>query len=136
MNPRAVAQSRESGAWSGRPRPEPDPFASLTPKDGTPYPHLDWVPCVEGCCLAWDGADKSRAAERWLAYLIDHFLRPGALAHLDGRPDFDGFTFDHLVNGTIAAYRNDTRELFLIHCDDNAISTEQLIPPDPDVWTC
>lgn len=73
-------------------------------------------------------------AEEWLQYLIDHFLRPGAHARLDGRPAFEHFTFDHMVNGIIAAERDDTRELFLIVCEDNAIHREVLVAPDPDPW--
>jgi len=134
MNPRAVEfdalQERRSGdghhGW--------DPFTSLTPRDGTPYPHLDWAPCLEGCCLAWNGTEKSRMSEEWLQYLIDHFLRPGAHARLAGRPEFEQFTFDHVVDGVIAAERDDTRELFLIVCEDNRIRRETLVRPQPDEW--
>lgn len=112
-----------------------DPFTTLAPLDGSPYPHLDWTPCVDGCCLTWDSrTEKSRMAQEWLQYLIDHFLRPGALARTSTRPDFAHFTFDHLVNGTIAAERDDTRELWLISCRDNEISTLQLVPPDSMPW--
>ncbi|MER7072514.1 hypothetical protein [Terrabacter sp. NPDC000476] len=112
-----------------------DPFTTLTPVDGSPYPHLDWTPCPEGCCLGWDArTEKSRMAEDWLQYLIDQFFRPGAVAGLSGRPDFDRFTFDHVLNGTIAAERDDTRELWLIRCVDNEISTEMLVGSDPLPW--
>ena len=110
-------------------------FTTLTPLDGSPYPHLDWTPCVDGCCLTWDSrTEKSRMAEAWLQYLIDHFLRPGALARTSHRPDFAPFTFDHVLNGTIAAERDDTRELWVIQCSDNEISTVQLVPPDSMPW--
>lgn len=129
MNPRALRietwQQRGSGG---------DAFKSLAPPDGSPYPHLDWAPCYEGCCLAWYGTEKSRMAEEWLQYLIDHFLRPGAHARLDGRQAFERFTFDHTLNGVIAAERNDTLELFLIVCRDNTIRRETLVPPIPDEW--
>ena len=112
-----------------------DAFTTLSPGDGSPYPHLDWKPCPSGCCLGWDSrTEKSRMAEEWLQYLIDHFLRPGAKARISGRPDFERFTFDHVVNGTIAAERDDTRQLWLIRCKDNEISTEQLVPPDVMEW--
>ena len=73
-------------------------------------------------------------AEPWLQYLIDQFLRPGANARTSRRPDFDDFTFDHVLNGTIAAERDDTRELWLIECRDNDISKTQLVPPDVMPW--
>lgn len=154
MNPRAfrVARELERRAAAERPvaprpgpgggrgrgrsrRVEPDPFTTLTPGDGSPYPHLDWTPCTTGCCLHWDsGSEKSRMAEPWLGYLIEHFLRPGALASSSGRSDFTEFTFDHRLNGIIAAERDDTRELWLIACRDNELSTVQLVPPDPMPW--
>ncbi len=40
----------------------------------------------------------------------------------------------HVVNGIVAAERNDTRELWLIRCRDNQISTEPLIGSDPMPW--
>ncbi len=134
MNPRALEFDRLKQRQADRGSSCGDAFTSLAPRDGTPYPHLDWAPCYEGCCLTWDGTEKSRMAEEWLQYLIDHFLRPGAYARLDGRPEFEHFTFDHVVNGTIAAERDDTRELFLILCEDNTIRRKALVAPVPDDW--
>jgi len=125
----ASARTRRRGAAAR------DPFTTLTPDDGTPYPHLDWMPCPLGCCLTWDSrTEKSRMAEAWLQFLIDHFLRPGAHALASERADFAEFTFDHVLNGVIAAERDDTRELWLIRCRDNEISTQQLVPPDVMPW--
>ncbi len=134
MNPRAVQIERLQCDEAGEDRPDPDPFTSLVPLDGSPYPNLDWKPCPDGCCLVWDGTEKSRMAEASLQYLIDHFLRPGALAHTDRRPDFERFTFNHVVNGVIAAERDDTRELFLIVCEHNTIRRQTLVPPDLMEW--
>jgi hypothetical protein len=143
MNPRAFRLERERETQDQRPRSGQkgsvaaarDSLTSLTPRDGSPYPHLDWKPCTDGCCLRWDSrTEKSRMAESWLQYLIDHFLRPGAMARTSGRPDFAEFTFNHVLNGVIAAERDDTRELWLIHCRDNEISTQQLVPPDLMPW--
>lgn len=125
MNPRVV--QRES--WSST-SPRSDAFGSLTPPDGSPYPHISWRPCMDGCCLTWDGQEKSRMAEESLQYLIDHFLRPGGHARRDRRPEFAEFTFDHVVNGIIAAERDDTRELFLIVCEDNTIHRTTLVAPE------
>ena len=126
MNPKAFRLERER---------QPDASTTLRPGDGSPYPHLDWNPCIDGCCLSWDGrTEKSRMAEEWLQYLIDHFLRPGARARTSAKPDFAQFTFDHVLNGVIAAERDDTRAMWLIRCRDNEISTEQLVPPDAMPW--
>ncbi|WP_109473304.1 hypothetical protein [Ornithinimicrobium cavernae] len=77
--------------------------------------------------MQWVDIEKSNSAVHELQYLIDHFLRPGALAADDGRDDFSDFTFDHVVSGTIAARRQDGW-LYLIQCRDNAISEETLVP--------
>jgi hypothetical protein len=92
----------------------------------------DWQPCPDGCCLTWQEVEKSNDASRELRYLVDHFLRPGAHARTDTRDDFAAFTFDHVVNGTIAAERGDNRELFLIEARDNEIAERTLIPGAPD----
>jgi len=135
MNPRAVEQAAARRSSAGASRSSPGPFTTLVVRDGSPSPHLDWVPCPTGCCLQWTGDEKSRAAEEWVGYLIDHFLRPNAHASRGDRPDFDEFTFDHVVSGVVAGCRNDNRELFLIRCLDNELTTETLIAPDPDPWS-
>lgn len=129
MNPRVVQQDEANRARGGR--DAPDPFATLTPRDGSPYPHLDWGPCMDGCCLEWTRQEKSRMAPEWIEYLIDHFLRPGANAQSSDRPEFEHFTFDHQLNGTLAGERDDSRELFLIVVRDNALRVETLVEPDP-----
>ncbi|GAA2158519.1 hypothetical protein FHX52_2397 [Humibacillus xanthopallidus] len=147
MNPRAFVAEQERQRAAARKVPEArprkgrrqpdvrDPFTTLVPRDGTPYPHLDWTPCADRCCLQWDSrTEKSRMAEAWLQYLIDHFLRAGAIARTSNKPDFAPFTFDHVVNGIIAATRDDTRALWLIRCVDNEISTESILAPDVMPW--
>jgi len=94
----------------------------------------DWEPCPDGCCLRWREVEKSNDAASELTYLIDHFLRPGAHARSDKRPDFAGFTFDHMVTGTIAAERADTRELFLIEVCDNDLVERTLVPGMHEWW--
>lgn len=42
--------------------------------------------------------------------------------------------FNHRVDGTIAALRGDSRELFLIIADDNDITTRTLVAGDPELW--
>lgn len=104
------------------------------PRDVVGLWRCDWEPCVEGCCLRWATTEKSNHAVQELGYLIDHFLRPGAEASRDGRPDFGEFTFDHVVSGVVAAERDDTRELFLIVADRNELSTRVLVRGDPMPW--
>ncbi|HEX8508872.1 MAG TPA: hypothetical protein VF635_05155 [Propionibacteriaceae bacterium] len=46
---------------------------------GQPSLWCQWEPCSDGCCVAFNGQEKFYNGPLWLAYLIEHFLRPGAL---------------------------------------------------------
>lgn len=110
MNPRAErAHAFATGAVP----------ASGTRDSRTPR-WVDWAPSVDGTHLRWQEADKSNAPIPEITYLIEHFLKPGAHAASDGRKDFEKFTFDHVVEGTIAAERSDGR-LYLIEAVDNVV---------------
>jgi hypothetical protein len=108
-------------------RPDVDVETYNRIPEGQPSLWCDWVPCWEGCCLAYNGNEKFYNGTRWMAYLIDHFLAPGAHAQASGEPWFDAFTFDHHANGIIAGCRQDTRELFLLRVVDNRVSHETLV---------
>ncbi|MEI2778596.1 MAG: hypothetical protein V9G19_22035 [Tetrasphaera sp.] len=118
----AIATKHTGGGWSW-----PSRGASGVGR-------CDWEPCVGGRCLHWSDIEKSNSAVYELTYLINHFLRPGAFASTDGRADFAAFTFDHRVDGTIAALRGDTRELFLIVASDNVVTTRTLVAGDVLPW--
>lgn len=97
---------------------------------GQPQLWCQWVPCWDGCCLSFDGMEKFYAPIPWLRYLIDHFLRPGALAAESGEDWFRDFTFDHRLDGMIVGCRRDNKELFSIKVTDNVVSEEILRPGD------
>ena len=90
-----------------------------TPPDGQPGLWCRWVPCWEGCCLALDGGEKIYDPTRWLRYLIDHFLKPGALAAAGGHQQLVGLTFDHRLDGMVVGCRRDNKELYAIEVVDN-----------------
>lgn len=106
------------------------------PAPGEPGLNCDWVPCPDGDCIAFDGREKFYEPGAWLAYLIDHFLRPGAVASTSGDRGFAGFTFDHHVNGIVAAHRADTRRLWLIEVIDNEVAERTLVQGEDEamVW--
>lgn len=101
---------------------------------GQPGYWCDWTPCWEGCCLSHSGKEKSYSLRRWLEYLIEHFLRPGAHGATSGSPWLEDFSFDHVLNGVVACCRTDTRELWLIRVDDNKVREEVLRAGDPEPW--
>ena len=74
--------------------------------------------------------EKFYGASAWLVYLIEHFLKPHASASTSGLDYFGDFDFDHVLNGIVAACRRDTRQLYLIHVEDNAVFEEPIIGSD------
>lgn len=114
-------------------RPE-GPYVTLDhPAQEEPYEDIDrysqpgpdepalwcgWRPCVEGCCLSVC-EETQDGAERYLTYLIEHFLAPGGNARR--RTEFAEFTFDHVVNGVVFGEGAETREVFAIECVDNEV---------------
>ena len=94
--------------------------------DGQPGYWCQWVPCPRGCCLFWDGHEKFYAGGVWLQYLIDHFLRPGALAEASPDSWFRRFTFDHDVNGVVVGEQGDNRELFSLAVEHGEVARTTL----------
>ncbi|MET3803576.1 hypothetical protein ABIB25_000560 [Nakamurella sp. UYEF19] len=87
-----------------------------------------------GTCLTYDGLEKFYRSIEWLEYLIEHFLRPGAQASATGLPYFEMFTFDHVLDGVVAANRRDSRELYVVDVEDNKVSKVLLRQGDPMDW--
>ena len=110
--------------------PTDDIDAYNTPPAGQPGLWCQWVPCWDGCCLAFDGHEKFYDPVAWLTYLIDHFLKPGAVVSHSGLPAFDGFTFDHACEGLVVGCRRDTKELFAVRARTNVVTKETLRPAD------
>jgi hypothetical protein len=132
MNPRAHAREVYAAAEAS---PQRSSFTELLSRgQEAPGARCDWVPCGEGCCLSWQRTEKSNIGEQWLRFIVDHFLRPNAHASSSMNADFEAFTFDHVASGTIAAERDDSRELYLIRAEDNAIWTETLVRGDLMPW--
>jgi hypothetical protein len=89
--------------------------------DGQPSLWCHWVPSWDGACLTFDGQEKFYGATGWMRYLIEHFLAPEAHARVSGLHWFDGFTFDHQLNGILAACPRDTHSLYLIVVENNLV---------------
>ena len=104
---------------------DPDVIDSNEPPPGQPGLWCQWVPSCYGRCLVWNGVEKFYAPTEWLRYVIDHFLRPGALALTSGATGLEEFTFDHACAGEVAACRQDTGRLWLIVVDDNDVHEEE-----------
>jgi hypothetical protein len=92
------------------------------PPEGQPSLWCNWTPSDGGGSIGWDGSEKFYESEWWMQYIIDHFLRPGAVAASSGDPQFEGFTFDHVVNGTIDAQGEDYADHWRLVVKDNEVS--------------
>jgi len=95
------------------------------PDDSQPSLWCQWNPSDDGTKIEWDGSEKFYSSETWMAYLIDNFLKPGALASTVDDPQFDGFTFDHVVNGDIYAQGEDANDMWILSVVDNETQVRQ-----------
>lgn len=95
------------------------------PPEGQPGLWCQWVPSSDGTTLEWDGGEKFYHADKWIKYLVEHFLRPGAEASNAGGVEQDErlgrFTFDHVVNGTVDAQGEDPDDRWRIVIEDNVV---------------
>ena len=101
---------------------------------GQPQLWCQWVPCLGGCCLAFNGHEKFYEPIAWLRYLIQHFLKPGAVASKNGLPAFEHFTFDHRLDGLVVGCRRDTKKLFGIQVKGNRVTERVLRPGLSEFW--
>ncbi|MBR7744374.1 hypothetical protein KC207_13855 [Phycicoccus sp. BSK3Z-2] len=123
MNPRASLRSAFSRSGGAIPSPT-----------GISRDVGDWRFCLDGDCLSWHRTEKSNDAPSALRFLVETYLGPDATARGCGIPDFSAFTFDHRLDGLLAAQREDTDELFLIRVVDSDVRCETLVPGRETGW--
>ena len=91
-----------------------------------PFARLAWEVCDEGCCLSWG---REHEATKWmqpsLTFLIDHLFRDGAEG--EGRRQFEGFTFDHVLSGVVVGRGRRDADTALVEVADNVVS-ERSVP--------
>lgn len=119
---------------------DPDVLDHGKPFEGQPGLWCKWEASEDGSHIAWNGHEKFYDAAEWMAYLVEHFLRPGALASGPGNeewsyPDaFAEFTFDHVVNGRIGAEGEEPEDVWRIEVHDNVLHVVCREPLDPEDW--
>lgn len=100
------------------------------PPDGQPGLWCDWTATGHGTAIAWNGSEKFYNSLDWMTYLIDHFLKAGAVADqqmatlpLRTFPaEFNDFTFDHVLNGEIEAQGEDPDDHWFLVVENNKAS--------------
>lgn len=93
------------------------------PPAGQPSLWCGWEPTEDGKFIEWDGGEKFYYSDEWMKYLVTHFLMPNAEASKGDDPQFAEFTFDHVVNGTIAAQGEESDDRWDLIVEDNVVKT-------------
>ncbi|HWS36038.1 MAG TPA: hypothetical protein VN408_25295, partial [Actinoplanes sp.] len=143
---------RESGPYAVY-GSQSDVHAGAEPPPEQPGYRCHWVPTASGDALIFDEEEKFYHAEIWLAYLIDTFLKPGAVIVREraepvaGRfhpPAFEHFTCDHVLTGVIDADGDDEDDFWRIEVRANEVNVVRLVewpvhadidPGSPSEWT-
>lgn len=99
---------------------DPDILNFNGPPPGQPGLWCQWVPSADGSAIEWNGAEKFYHSESWMQYLIDHFLRPGALA----AAQLPFLQANHVCNGEIFACGEDPDDRWKLVVTNNDVSTK------------
>lgn len=148
---RSRRMDRRRGPWYAAPGEnfgQEDPGDVLNynqPHESQPGLWCQWTVSDDGREIYWDGGEKFYNAELWMGYIIDAFLKPGAMIEkyvkneaplplgweLDER--FQHFTFDHTMNGAFDAQGEDydDRWAILVVSNNVLVSTEGSATPIP-----
>lgn len=92
------------------------------PPEGQPGLWCQWVPNADGTAIKWDEGEKFYYSQEWMTYLIDHFLKPGALA-ASALPFLQA---NHTLNGIIKAQGEDMDDRWKLVVADNVVSRVDL----------
>lgn len=112
------------GGISGRGRQPKDEIIEFNdPPQGQPGLWCQWEATADGRALVWDGGEKFYDAPEWMAYLIDHFLKPGAVVQDNVLQEerFELFSFNHVLDGTIEAQGEDPDDRWKLIVKDNEV---------------
>ena len=91
------------------------------PPEGQPGLWCDWVPTPDGEAIVWNEGEKFYKSVEWMQYLIDHFLKPNAIAK-DALPFLQA---NHTLNGEIFAQGEDPDDTWKLVVTDNFVEYKQ-----------
>ena len=92
------------------------------PPPGQPGLWCQWIPNEEGTEISWDEGEKFYEAEKWIKYLIEHFLKPGCIA----KTELPFLQANHTVSGTIEAKGEEHGDNWNLIVDENEVRTQHL----------
>lgn len=93
-----------------------------SPPDGQPGLWCEIVPTDNGDALVWTDNEKTYDMAEWMAYIIEHFVGSNPLAKSE-LP----FLQAHTLNGTMSAQGEEADDMWLLHVENNVVSTEDLV---------
>lgn len=99
---------------------EPDIIDYNRPPAGQPGLWCMWEPSEDGTELLIPDEGKHYDVEDWLEYLIEHFLRPGALAV----KDLPFLQANHVLNGVVYAQGEEDDDRWRLLVEDNEVTRQ------------
>ena len=96
-------------------------------KHDEPDSHCDFIPDNSGKFIKWDGTEKTSDAVEWVQFLINHFLKEGAIASNCSSSEFEEFTFNHVLNGELEADGEKSGDLWLLKVANNRVTRHEAI---------
>jgi hypothetical protein len=96
-----------------------------TPCPGQPSLYCDFEPTVDGKAIEWNGAEKTQCAKEWITYLITRFLEADAVVAGQDLPEFEGFQFNHVLNGELLAEGEERSDRWKLIVKDNKVSVKK-----------
>lgn len=100
---------------------EADVRDSNQPPKGQPGLWCQWVPSEDGKAIGWDGNEKFYHADKWMEYIITHFVGSAPLAKTS-LPFLQG----HTLNGTILAQGEDITDRWQLIVKCNIVTVKKL----------
>jgi len=95
------------------------------PHDPQPSLWCNFEPTPDGTAIVWSGAEKTYEGDKWIKYLIDHFLKPNAKTANVESPHFADFTYDHVCNGELFAQGERSSDIWKIIVKDNVVKVKK-----------
>jgi len=104
----------DGGGFAGQDQEE-DIIDFNSPPRGQPGLWCQWVPTEDGTQLEWDGGEKFYESVKWMQYIIDHFLKPGAIA----AAELPFLQANHVVTGEIFAQGEESSDKWKLVVENN-----------------
>jgi hypothetical protein len=96
---------------------DPDVINHNEPPHGQPGLWCQWIPNPEGTGIVWDQNENFYDADKWMLYLIQHFLAPKANA-IGLVP---GIVGGHILNGEIGAQGEEGGDIWTLVVSNNKV---------------